>query len=283
MPAHRICHLQGYPRCRIWRGSLSPGTLCGRPCQRRAWRSASRRIRHLLQDGRGGCCDPADRSLSCDRDQTADLVGLCEYRVAAGGRPALGVAGGRPTAGKRDSTSPICSRRLRRLAATLCDPSCRQGRISGPIGARRHPDRRAAFSRIDPVIRGLRKADCRRPSTGMLRQLAAARSRPSDASPSGAIAGSVFREAGRSGCVRAGCHSHHVHPQGWISSALLYCPCRREFGRARDSGWLTLGEPDSLLEIDLPPWRKIEPKLGQLVLVPVYDVAWNLPFEMGSG
>jgi hypothetical protein len=49
-----------------------------------------------------------------------------------------------------------------------------------------------------------------------------------------------------------------------------------------DAGWLTLGEPDSLLGIDLAPWRKIEPKVGQLVLFPSTMWHGTVPFEHGE-
>jgi len=49
-----------------------------------------------------------------------------------------------------------------------------------------------------------------------------------------------------------------------------------------DSGWLTLGEPDALLGIDLPPWRKIEPKIGHLALFPSAMWHGTVPFADGE-
>ena len=65
-----------------------------------------------------------------------------------------------------------------------------------------------------------------------------------------------------------GHHSNHVHPDGWLSSALYVAlpPAAREAG-SRD-GWLTLGEPQAELGLDLEPFRMVEPKPGRLVLFP---------------
>jgi predicted 2-oxoglutarate/Fe(II)-dependent dioxygenase YbiX len=79
-----------------------------------------------------------------------------------------------------------------------------------------------------------------------------------------------------------GRHSNHIHPQGWISSALYLGLPSRSAGEPGDSGWLTLGEPDDLLGIKLPPWRTIEPKPGQLVLFPSTMWHGTLPFTDGE-
>ena len=79
-----------------------------------------------------------------------------------------------------------------------------------------------------------------------------------------------------------GHHSNHVHPLGWISSALYVELPERGPGEREDAGWLTLGEPDRLLGIDLPPWRKIEPKVAQLVLFPSWMWHGTVPFAEGQ-
>jgi tetratricopeptide (TPR) repeat protein len=76
-----------------------------------------------------------------------------------------------------------------------------------------------------------------------------------------------------------GRHSNHVHPEGWISSALYIALPERQEGEAADAGWFTLGEPHSGLRLDLPPWRKIEPKTGHLVLFPSWMWHGTLPFK----
>ena len=79
-----------------------------------------------------------------------------------------------------------------------------------------------------------------------------------------------------------GRHSNHVHPQGWISSALYVALPKRKDGEASDAGWLTLGEPQAELGVDLPPRAKIEPKLGRLVLFPSWMWHGTRPFAEGE-
>jgi predicted 2-oxoglutarate/Fe(II)-dependent dioxygenase YbiX len=79
-----------------------------------------------------------------------------------------------------------------------------------------------------------------------------------------------------------GSHSNHVHPQGWISSALYVLLPPKQPNEAEDAGWLTLGEPDAQLQLDLPPTRKIEPKAGQLVLFPSWMWHGTVPFSEGE-
>ena len=79
-----------------------------------------------------------------------------------------------------------------------------------------------------------------------------------------------------------GRHSNHVHPQGWISSALYVSLPERAADEATDAGWFTLGEPQAGLRIDLPPWRKIEPKAGHLVLFPSWMWHGTIPFSQGE-
>lgn len=79
-----------------------------------------------------------------------------------------------------------------------------------------------------------------------------------------------------------GRHSNHVHPQGWISSALyvsLPTPGREE---SADAGWFTLGQPQEQLDIALEPWRKIEPERGYLVLFPSWMWHGTVPFKEGE-
>jgi tetratricopeptide (TPR) repeat protein len=62
-----------------------------------------------------------------------------------------------------------------------------------------------------------------------------------------------------------GRHAAHVHPQGWISSALYVSLPDTLPG---NDGWLELGAPPSDLGLDLPPTQSIEPRPGRLVLFP---------------
>lgn len=77
----------------------------------------------------------------------------------------------------------------------------------------------------------------------------------------------------------AGHHSNHIHPEGWISSACYIALPDRFDG---DAGWLKLGEPQAELAAGLPPIRKIEPKVGQLVLFPSMMWHGTVPFAAGE-
>ncbi len=79
-----------------------------------------------------------------------------------------------------------------------------------------------------------------------------------------------------------GRHSNHVHPQGWISSALYVSLPHERSDEAEDAGWLTLGEPDDQMQLNLPPVRKVRPKVGQLVLFPSWMWHGTVPFSHGE-
>ncbi len=80
----------------------------------------------------------------------------------------------------------------------------------------------------------------------------------------------------------AGHHSNHVHPQGWISSALYISLPRRQLHEDVHAGWLTLGEPQAALGLDLPPSRVVEPREGRLVLFPSWMWRGTRPFAEGE-
>ena len=77
-----------------------------------------------------------------------------------------------------------------------------------------------------------------------------------------------------------GHHIEHFHPAGWISSA-LYIALPENFAADSDAGFLSLGEVNDL-GLDLGPIRKIEPKVGQLVLFPSYMWHGTRPFDAGE-
>jgi len=80
----------------------------------------------------------------------------------------------------------------------------------------------------------------------------------------------------------AGHHANHVHPLGWISSALYVALPNRTPGEAEEAGWLALGEPDRKLGIKLAPWKTVEPVEGRLVLFPSWMWHGTIPFEKGE-
>lgn len=79
----------------------------------------------------------------------------------------------------------------------------------------------------------------------------------------------------------AGFHTNHVHPRGWISSALyISVPVEDEMG-PKPAGWLSLGEPPIDLNCDLSSYRQIQPKPGRLVLFP--STMWHGTHSFASG
>ena len=80
----------------------------------------------------------------------------------------------------------------------------------------------------------------------------------------------------------AGYHANHVHPQGWISSALYVVLPERSDGDASDAGWLKIGEPPAEFGADLPATRLVEPKSGQLILFPSWMWHGTVPFRTGE-
>jgi hypothetical protein len=175
----------------------------------------------------------------------------------------------------RDLLPPIESlaatlRNLHTAKGEYLDQSVRGGtQTDGPL-----------FSRIDPVIRQLRQAIVTAverhvaqlpppdPNHPTLRQ-------PRDRRIRFSGSWSVRLRSG-------GHHSNHVHPQGWISSALYIALPPRKAEEAEDAGWLTLGAPDEKLQLDLPPQRKIEPKVGHLALFPSCMWHGTVPFHEGE-
>jgi Flp pilus assembly protein TadD len=78
-----------------------------------------------------------------------------------------------------------------------------------------------------------------------------------------------------------GFHANHVHPLGWISSA-LYIVLPPDLGKG-DAGYLTLGDPWApTLQLEMPPFRIVEPKPGRLALFPSYTWHGTRPFGEGE-
>lgn len=133
------------------------------------------------------------------------------------------------------------------------------------------------FTRIDPVIMQLREA-VRSVVAEHAAQLPAQQAGHPLLGPSRspiAFSGSwsVRLQAG-------GQHSNHVHPMGWISSA-LYIALPPDLGHDQ-AGWLTIGEPQAELGLGLEPLRLIEPKPGRLVLFPSTMWHGTRPFKSGE-
>ncbi len=136
------------------------------------------------------------------------------------------------------------------------------------------------FSRIDPVIRQLRGATVNAVETYVAQLPPVDPNHP-------LLRHQRDRRIRFSGSwsVRLrseGHHSNHVHPLGWISSALYIALPDRSPGESPDAGSFTLGEPDAKLGIDLPPWRTIAPQVAHLVLFPSWMWHGTVPFAQGE-
>nr|NUR36905.1 hypothetical protein [Sphingomonas sp.] len=236
------------------------------------------RIRHLLRVGAVDKTLPLiDRELASDRAWSIWPYASTAWRLANDSRSAwlerdprlvqvIDLTSALPPSDKLAETL----RGLHVAKGEYVDQSVRGGtQTDGPL-----------FSRIDPLIRQLRHAvvgavatyvaglpdlDPRHPT------LSHRRDRRIRFSGSWSVR---LRGGGR--------HANHVHPRGWISSALYISLPPRVPADAEDAGWFTLGEPDGTLGIGLSPWRKIEPKTAHLVLFPSWMWHGTVPFSEGE-
>ena len=78
-----------------------------------------------------------------------------------------------------------------------------------------------------------------------------------------------------------GFHISHMHPAGWLSSA-LYVSLPPEVAAGDGPGALTFGVPDAALGLDLSPRRTVQPREGLLVLFPSYLWHGTTPFRSSS-
>jgi tetratricopeptide (TPR) repeat protein len=78
-----------------------------------------------------------------------------------------------------------------------------------------------------------------------------------------------------------GFHIGHMHPAGWISSA-LYVSLPPEVASGGDQGILTFGVPDAALGLELTPRWTVQPREGLLVLFPSYLWHGTTPFQSAS-
>ena len=134
------------------------------------------------------------------------------------------------------------------------------------------------FARIEPEIR-----DLRRRIEAAVRAHIAALGPPDPRHPILKHRPNAVRFAG-SWSVRlmgAGHHSNHVHPQGWLSSALyLAVPTLAERGPA-PAGHLQLGIPPAELGLALDPIADIAPEPGWLTLFP--STMWHGTVPIAGG
>jgi tetratricopeptide (TPR) repeat protein len=236
---------------------------------------AVRRMRHLLRAGR-----PKEAAAFGELWLSGEQPELLwPYMAAAwrltGDRRWQALEGDERFVGVYDITHeipslPALAETLRGLHLALGQPleqSVRGGtQTDGPL-----------FSRIEPEIRALRGAIVAAVERHIARLPAPQRGHPALLEKRAPV-----RFAG-SWSVRlpgAGFHSNHVHPAGWISSA-FYVSLPEKMG-AGQAGWLTLGQPQAELGLDLAPFRTIEPKPGRLVLFPSTMWHGTIPFAAGE-
>jgi tetratricopeptide (TPR) repeat protein len=237
------------------------------------------RIRHLLRSGRISKAIAAiDAELETDRAALVWPYAAIAWRLAGDQRwqwlegdldrlvSVIDLTSELPDIAQLDRTL----RGLHRAKGEYLDQSVRGGsQTDDPL-----------FSSIDPIIRRLRGA-----VVGAIERFVGDLPPPDPNHP--LLAPPRNRRVRFSGSWSVllrggGHHSNHVHPQGWISSALYVALPTRTAGDPERAGWLTLGEPQKELGLDLPPFRYVEPRVGQLVLFPSWMWHGTIPFESGE-
>jgi tetratricopeptide (TPR) repeat protein len=236
------------------------------------------RVRHLLRAGR-----PDDASALIDRALAGgDAAWAWPYAATAWrltGDPRGAWLEGEPrliaTIDLRAVLPPLdrvaaLLRSLHVAKGEYLDQSVRGGtQTDGPL-----------FSRMDPEIRSLRSA-----VVGAVQTYLAQLPPPDPSHPLLAPRRNRRIRFAGSWSVRlrnAGYHANHVHPQGWISSALYISLPERCAHDPPEAGWLTLGEPTAALGLALPPTSLVEPQEGQLVLFPSWMWHGTRPFPAGE-
>jgi tetratricopeptide (TPR) repeat protein len=236
------------------------------------------RVRHLLRVGEASATLPIlDRRL--EGPQSAELwaYAVTGWRIAGDPRAAwLAEQPGLVQVIDLGSRLPPLGELAEFLRTLHCargeylDQSVRGGtQTDGPLFSRIDPlirqVRAAVISAVEDYVRNLPPPDGRHPLLGRRRD------RPVRFSGSWSV-----RLSG------GGKHSNHVHPQGWISSALYIALPERMPGERKDSGWFTIGDPDERLGLTIGPSRIIEPVPARLVLFPSYLWHGTVPFAEGQ-
>lgn len=233
------------------------------------------RIRHALRQGRiGAALALIDDELKTDGAQAVWPYAATAWRMSDDRRAAWLDCDGAlvRTVSLDGALRPLDDlaghlRALHRARGTYLDQSVRGGtQTDGPL-----------FSRIDPQIQTLRRA-----------VVAAVRDYVSALPPPDADHPLLRHRRDRrirfagSWSVRLkgqGHHSNHVHPMGWISSALYVALPEAMPDQA---GWLTLGQLPEQLDLALAPTQMIEPVPARLVLFPSWLWHGTRPFPEGE-
>jgi tetratricopeptide (TPR) repeat protein len=237
------------------------------------------RIRHLLRSGRVTAASEAiDAALKTD--QAADVwpYAATAWRLTGDSRWEWLEGDLDRLVSVIDLTAELpdlalleqALRKLHVARGEYLDQSVRGGsQTDGPL-----------FSKVDPAIRQLRRA-----IVSAVERHVANLPPPDPAHP--LLAPPRGRRVDFSGSWSvllrgSGYHANHVHPQGWISSALYIRLPEKDHEDAVTAGWLTLGQPQAELGLNLPPFREIEPRPGRLVLFPSTMWHGTRPFAAGE-
>lgn len=129
------------------------------------------------------------------------------------------------------------------------------------------------FASADPLLLGLAATIAERVGE-RLRQLPADPTHPFLARNTGAI---DFVGSWSVRLASSGFHVSHIHPAGWLSSA-LYIELPDSVAAGSGEGQLTFGVPDAALGLDLPPRRTVQPAVGKLAVFPSYLWHGTTPF-----
>ncbi|HEX6072753.1 MAG TPA: putative 2OG-Fe(II) oxygenase [Sphingomicrobium sp.] len=236
------------------------------------------RIRHLLRTGRMTRARRLiDAETASERAAEAWPYAALAWRLSADPRSEW-LEGDRRLVWETDLSNELPP--LDRLAGLLrslhvakgeyLDQSVRGGtQTDGPLFSRIEPDMRelrsAVVTAVDRYLAQLPEPDTKHPLL----------SRRRDRMPRFSGSWSVrLRDAGY--------HASHVHPQGWISSALYVALPPVDANADPQAGWLTMGEPPPGLPLDLRATRRVEPRPGKLVLFPSWMWHGTVPFPAGE-
>jgi tetratricopeptide (TPR) repeat protein len=230
-------------------------------------------VRHALRSGRIGQASALiDRAL--EGPAAADLWPYAATVWRATGDPRFEWLTGDPNLVKvidlHEALESIPGltkllRSLHQASGRYLNQSVRGGsQTDGPLFSRLEPEIRALRALMVEAIEGYRAGLSSLPETHPQKK------------PSGRVR---FSGSWSVRLVDGGFHTNHVHPLGWVSSALyISLPERLD----EHEGWLTLGEPPPELELDVRPTRLIEPRPGQLVLFPSWMFHGTRPFARGE-
>ena len=245
------------------------------------WTDGSERIwrlRHLLRSGRADEALPLiDAELAGERASQAWPYASIAWRLTNDARSQWLEGDDRLIRifDLAQSLPPLdqladCLRAIHVAKGSFIDQSVRGGtQTDGPLFSRIAPEiqqlRAAVVAAVEQYVAGLPPIEPQHPLLGFRRD------RP-------------VRFAG-SWSVRlrdSGYHVSHVHPQGWISSALYVALPDADRAADPHAGWLALGAPPASLVSSPLAARFIEPKPGGLVLFPSWMWHGTVPFQAGE-